>query len=133
MHVFIGGAHNGKRKFVEQWLQQNEINEASWFDGVLPPSLNKNQTVVIHQVEDILAQMDLSDEEQVAMTIYSQLQMIAEEHRLLVILTDMGRGIVPFEPKARQLRDACGRLYQLLFQEAEEVTRIWYGLAEKLK
>ena len=33
----------------------------------------------------------------------------------------------------RKLRDMTGRLYQRLFAEADEVTRIWYGLAKSLK
>ena len=33
----------------------------------------------------------------------------------------------------RKLRDACGRLYQRLIAEADEVTRIWYGIAQIIK
>ena len=32
-----------------------------------------------------------------------------------------------------KLRDTCGRLYQRLLAEADEVTQIWYGIPEKLK
>jgi len=48
-------------------------------------------------------------------------------------VTDMGRGVVPMEKQARLLRDTCGRLYQALFAEAEQVVRIWYGIGEQLK
>ena len=51
----------------------------------------------------------------------------------VVILTDIGRGIVPIDARQRKLRDACGRLYQRLMAEADEVTRIWYGIAQTIK
>nr|WP_269135851.1 bifunctional adenosylcobinamide kinase/adenosylcobinamide-phosphate guanylyltransferase [Sporosarcina cyprini] len=56
-----------------------------------------------------------------------------EGKETVVILTDIGRGIVPVDPEQRKLRDQCGRLYQWLMAEADEVTRIWYGLAQTLK
>ena len=52
---------------------------------------------------------------------------------VIFILTDIGRGIVPMDAEQRALRDACGRLYQQLIAQADEVTRIWYGLAQTLK
>ena len=45
----------------------------------------------------------------------------------------MGRGVVPMDKQARLLRDTCGRLYQALFAEAEQVVRIWYGIGEQIK
>lgn len=133
MHVFIGGAFNGKRTYVENWLEEQGVTDALWFAGELPSNLERGQVVVISDLDKWLEVHDLSDEEAVATELMASLMEIDREHTLLVIVTDMGRGVVPFEQKARQLRDACGRLYQLLFQESEAVTRIWYGLAEKLK
>ncbi len=52
---------------------------------------------------------------------------------ITIILTDIGRGIVPMDASERALRDACGRLNQHLLKEAAEVTRIWYGIPQKLK
>ncbi|WP_432354011.1 bifunctional adenosylcobinamide kinase/adenosylcobinamide-phosphate guanylyltransferase [Sporosarcina sp. A2] len=49
-----------------------------------------------------------------------------------VILTDIGRGIVPMNAFDRAHRDACGRLNQHLLKEATEVTRIWFGIPQKL-
>ena len=56
-----------------------------------------------------------------------------ENRDVILILTDIGRGIVPMDAGQRELRDVCGRLYQRLFSEADEITRIWYGIAKTLK
>ncbi|WHT48370.1 bifunctional adenosylcobinamide kinase/adenosylcobinamide-phosphate guanylyltransferase [Sporosarcina thermotolerans] len=56
-----------------------------------------------------------------------------EGRDVIFILTDIGRGIVPMDALQRALRDACGRLYQQLIAQADEVTRIWYGLPQTLK
>ncbi|WP_236610139.1 bifunctional adenosylcobinamide kinase/adenosylcobinamide-phosphate guanylyltransferase [Planococcus halocryophilus] len=45
----------------------------------------------------------------------------------------MNRGIVPTERIERELRDLVGRLYQLLFTEAQQITRIWYGIPQTIK
>ncbi|MGB6407052.1 MAG: bifunctional adenosylcobinamide kinase/adenosylcobinamide-phosphate guanylyltransferase, partial [Planococcus donghaensis] len=49
------------------------------------------------------------------------------------ILTDLNRGIVPTERIEREMRDVVGRIYQFLFREAQQITRIWYGIPQKIK
>ncbi|EMF47345.1 hypothetical protein B481_0926 [Planococcus halocryophilus Or1] len=40
---------------------------------------------------------------------------------------------MPTERIERELRDLVGRLYQLLFTEAQQITRIWYGIPQTIK
>jgi len=86
------------------------------------------QTIVISGIEEWLAGTDLSE----AAAIDYVLTAVAGRD-VIVVLTDIGRGIVPIDAQQRKLRDACGRLYQRLMAEADEVTRIWYGVAQTLK
>ncbi len=46
----------------------------------------------------------------------------------IVIVEEVGLGIVPLETKLRHKRDELGRVYQFLCQEAQIVVRIWYGI-----
>lgn len=133
MHVFIGGAYNGKEQFVKDWLDEKNIVNVKWFSGKLPTTLQEGQIVVIQKLEQILQHQDFTDEVTLANSIFTQITSFAEHHHVIIILTDMGRGIVPIDKEQRQLRDVCGRLYQLLFKESNQVTRIWYGLSERLK
>ena len=123
MHVYIGGAHNGKRNYVRSKIQDENVQ---WFEGELPgQGTNK---VVIAGIENWLATTEMSEVEAV-----DHVMKLVEDREVIFILTDIGRGIVPIDAHQRQLRDVCGRLYQKLFAEAEEVTRIWYGITQTIK
>ena len=123
MHVYIGGASNGKRSFVRETLKNQDFR---WFEGALPDP--GNDAVVIAGIEKWLENTTYSEAE-----VVSHVMEIARGREAIFILTDIGRGIVPIDAKQRELRDVCGRLYQKLTAEAEEVTRIWYGIAQIIK
>ncbi len=134
MHIIIGGAHNGKREFVRTMLKGREVE---WRDVAADSNSDSHshsynsdaiQTIVISGIEKWLAETKLSEADAVDYV----LEAVAGRD-VIVILTDIGRGIVPMDAQQRKLRDACGRLYQRLMAEADEVTRIWYGLAKTLK
>lgn len=123
MHVIIGGAHNGKRAFVRNLLSEEDI---SWYEGEIPSP--GNDAVVLAGLENWLAQCELSEEKATNFIIKA-----VENRRAIVILTDIGRGIVPMDANLRKLRDTCGRVYQRLFAEASEVTKVWYGIPQNIK
>ena len=130
MHIIIGGAHNGKRDYVSTMLVGREVE---WRDVAVggashSHSSNTIQTIVVTGIEKWLAETALSEVEAIDFVMD-----IVVSPNTIVILTDIGRGIVPIDAQQRQLRDTCGRLYQRLIVEADEVTRIWYGLAQTLK
>lgn len=131
MQVIIGGAFNGKGNYVRQLLQGKEVH---YFDGQLPmqPPPAKSY-VVISNFEQLLVPLQVLGEVEAANQIFTQLCQLQGEAHVICICTDMSRGVVPLDAKARFIRDACGRLYQHLFKESNKVVRIWYGLAETLK
>ena len=51
----------------------------------------------------------------------------------VILLDDIGCGVVPFEAADRRWRDRCGRLYCRLTAMADQVDRIWAGLPQRLK
>ena len=65
--------------------------------------------------------------------LLQKLEQWDEQVEVLVIATEIGRGIVPMEASMRKLRDDVGRFYQQLFTKAESVTRIWYGISQTIK
>ena len=126
MQIFIGGAHNGKRTYVKELLKAQAKSNIPWMEGALPsPS---DEPVVIAGLEKWLLNCQLSEEEAI-----QQVMAALKNREVILILTDIGRGIVPMEAKQRQVRDTCGRLYQRLVEEADEVTHIWYGIPKKVK
>lgn len=134
MHVFIGGAHNGKRDYVKKWLTERGKHNVRWFEGNCPEAsnpvnLDASQTIVVAGIEKWLAETKLPEEAAVEYVMKS----VSLQQDTVLILTDIGRGIVPIDANQRKLRDTVGRLYQRLLTEADDVTRIWYGLAKPLK
>ncbi|MFJ7666331.1 bifunctional adenosylcobinamide kinase/adenosylcobinamide-phosphate guanylyltransferase [Lysinibacillus sp. NPDC097195] len=130
MHVFIGGAYNGKNAYVTQLLAEQDV---AILDGILPDVVPDCDALIIKNLEQWLITHNLEDDEMLVQQILERLKTFEETCPLYIIVTDMGRGVVPMEKQARLLRDTCGRLYQALFAQAQRVDRIWYGIAERIK
>ena len=130
MHVFIGGAYSGKTDYVMNLLADQKVELV---DGYVPDDNPSCDVLVIKNLEKWLVTQDLEDDEVIVRTILTRLKTLEENCALYIIVTDMGRGVVPMEKQARLLRDTCGRLYQALFAEAEHVVRIWFGIGEQIK
>ncbi|RHW38541.1 adenosylcobinamide kinase [Lysinibacillus yapensis] len=135
MRVIIGGAHNGKRKYVKGKLEKDSSKNLHFYEGVLPEkrSFSKNDKIIIGNFEDIFLSLNQLEEERLVSNIVDTLKKIDQNAEVICICTDIGRGIVPLQKEDRKLRDACGRLYQKLFLESDCVIRIWYGIPEVLK
>ena len=130
MQVFIGGAYNGKNEYVKQLLEGQDIFIA---DGFIPEKVPSCEALVIKNIEKWLITQNLEKDEVLVADVLTRLKALDKKCALYIIVTDMGRGVVPMEKEARLLRDTCGRLYQALFTEAQQVVRIWYGLGETIK
>ncbi|MGE7843847.1 bifunctional adenosylcobinamide kinase/adenosylcobinamide-phosphate guanylyltransferase [Lysinibacillus sp. NPDC093712] len=130
MHVFIGGAYNGKTAYVTQLLEEQEV---ALMNGVIPEVAPACDALIIKNLEHWLIKQNLEEDEVIVKNIMAKLKILEESCQLYIIVTDVGRGVVPMEKQTRLLRDTCGRLYQALFAEAKQVDRIWYGIAERIK
>ena len=121
MHVIFGGAFNGKRAYVEQMIQGRNVQ---WLDVnadpyVLLPDID---VLVVLGVETLL--------ETKSKDLLEKMEKWDDQAEVIVIATEIGRGIVPMEASMRKLRDDVGRFYQQLFAKASSVTRIWYGISK---
>ncbi|MDI7740841.1 bifunctional adenosylcobinamide kinase/adenosylcobinamide-phosphate guanylyltransferase [Lysinibacillus fusiformis] len=135
MQVVIGGAYNGKRKFVKEVLLKNISGNQHFFEGELPAKgiFSKEDFLIIGNFEKIMLQKVHLDEDVISEIIFEEIALLNQQARLICVCTDIGRGVVPLLKEERKIRDACGRLYQKLFAESESVVRIWYGIPEVLK
>ncbi len=55
------------------------------------------------------------------------------ERQLVLIGSDIGKGIVPMEKDTRNWRDLVGWCFQDVTRHASRVDVIWYGLNQQLK
>lgn len=134
MHIIIGGAYNGKRQYVENLVEGQEV---IWCHSSLASiTLNtENKTVlVVSGIEKMFENLMEEDEVAQATQMFETLKKSSEAfNKAYIILVDRGRGIVPIDAEQRKMRDVLGRLYQLLMKEARTVTRIWYGIPQQIK
>lgn len=130
MHIVFGGAFNGKRQYVREQLKDQHVD---WNEGQLPDKKDAEAFVVIAGLEHWVRQQLEKDfsEQQLMEQVKSFLNQGQAQQTW--ILTDLNRGIVPTERIEREMRDVLGRLYQFLFAEAKDITRIWYGIPQKIK
>ena len=130
MHIVFGGAFNGKRQYVKDQLGDRV---AQWNEGRLPePSATEINIVIAGLELWVKQQLEQGFTEEYLMEQVKK-TVGREQTQQTWILTDLNRGIVPTERIEREMRDVLGRIYQFLFAEAHSITRIWYGIPEKLK
>ena len=135
MFVILGGAYNGKRKFVEQLIASKGDMELVEWSGKLPSEFvpTTNKRYIISDFEKIISNFLALPELQAAEIITKLLFQLAKDNEVYCICTDMSRGVVPLERQDRQLRDISGRVYQKLCAEASDVIRVWYGIPQWIK
>lgn len=132
MHIYIGGAYNGKRKYVKQYYQSYRQYV---FEGEIPESsaFTTQDVVIVGRFEQLVQQLTHLTEDEVVEQLMEKLGQLDKVATLVCVCTDMGRGIVPLDKEQRFLRDTCGRLYQAMFAYSHQVTRIWYGIPQVIK
>ncbi|MGB8714452.1 MAG: bifunctional adenosylcobinamide kinase/adenosylcobinamide-phosphate guanylyltransferase [Onishia taeanensis] len=145
MQLFIGGACAGKGDIVTarfpdaRWLKAGQVGEggalAGWYER-----LASAPVVVITGWADWLARAlaDEGDDDRLRQRLVDTLQAMieAEGHtggQVVLILPEVGRGIVPLAPEDRRLRDLAGWFSQDAASRADVVWYVRHGLARCLK
>lgn len=126
MHIVLGGAHNGKRALVRDYLARNGLSYA-WLSDRIENWNQDTDVLVIDSIPQAL--FPLTREERIKWLDH----YILRNTLVIWIIEDVSRGIVPMEKHQRIYRDESGRITQLLVEKATSVTQVWYGLAETRK
>lgn len=114
MILVIGPLAAGKREFVtQQWGYQPEDMTDAVLDG---------RPVVYNVQELVYADPDRALE---------LLPSLAAKQ--VVIINEVGSGIIPGERRQREQREAAGRLSVHLAQQAEQVYRVVCGIGGRIK
>lgn len=142
MLCVIGGACSGRRALVAKRYPQAvwhrlvpEASIAGW--EALPPS---NALLVVTGWAEWLKALlaATTDDEAVRTAWRAQLSALDEWERaaqgeVLLILDEMGCGIVPMDEKARRLRDLNGWLSQEVASRSRALWQVRHGLCKRLK
>ena len=106
MRLIIGGAHQGKRRYAEE--KYGGCTDA--FHKKILEWLNEG--------------LDPQNETE---------KFIARNPGAVIVMDEVGCGIVPIDKKEREWREAVGRAGCLLAERAESVERVICGIAVKIK
>lgn len=140
MHFVTGGAFNGKLAWVKNFYKLQENNEEIYrFYRKDEKKLNftEKKTIVLSGLEFFLKNYEKSDtgRRQFQQQLYEWIEWEKndKERQLILIGTDMSKGVVPMNKEDRLFRDFVGWCYQDVVRKANRVDIIWYGINETIK
>lgn len=122
MHVVIGGAYAGKRSYMKK-----QYPDGTWLRAGAEDIESTSSSLIVYQVESWLRDGEDSD------AFWKWMEQLPADKEQVLILEEMGQGIVPVDPLERKIRDENGRIAQQAVQQAEIVDYLWHGLVERWK
>lgn len=125
--LVIGGAYQGKTEWVQKTFPQykNISIETLLAENKLGGIKGNIWMNKFH----ISMKQWLSEQREYKKMI----ELIKKNSSWLIVSDEIGNGIVPMNEADRKWREATGRVLCDLAQEADEVYRIYYGIATKIK
>jgi adenosylcobinamide kinase/adenosylcobinamide-phosphate guanylyltransferase len=140
VYFVTGGAFQGKRKWVTQYLS-NHPGAILWINGYKQEDLDSNwfkekDVVVIEGMEDYIQHsLETKNRDHWKSILLEWQDWEKEKPSRLVIIVgcEVGLGIVPMEKRDREWRDMVGWVYQDIAAHSTNVVRLWCGIAETLK
>ncbi len=145
MYFVTGGAFNGKSKWVKAY---NQLTPGScyWVSAYqhdsIPLRLDDitDDSVVLEGMEQVvkdwLAELDgeaVQKKWQLLLNQWLSWESGDQNRKVILIGTDITKGIVPINSKDRIWRDVTGRIFQDTASSCERVDLVWYGLNKRLK
>ena len=143
MHFITGGAFNGKRAWVKKTYQIEK--DESWLTAYenhpLPRNIIHNQDfLILEGIEIWLKLLTEQVDVQQSLEIWNSclndwLKWEKEKisRNVIIIGTDITKGIVPVEKENRLWRDLTGWAYQETAAKSQKVDIIWYGINQTIK
>ncbi|MDT8859289.1 bifunctional adenosylcobinamide kinase/adenosylcobinamide-phosphate guanylyltransferase [Alkalihalobacillus sp. MEB130] len=142
MQLIIGGAFSGKRAVVKD--RKRKCSWVSSYEGDLliewETKWKQNSILVLEGWEKWLADEleQTNNLDQIRRKLKSLFQTIKDKEQekaseVILIMLEVGRGIVPLEKRERSLRDLAGWVAQDAAEIADQVIYVWNGLSKRLK
>ncbi|WML31583.1 bifunctional adenosylcobinamide kinase/adenosylcobinamide-phosphate guanylyltransferase [Neobacillus sp. OS1-32] len=141
MHFVTGGAFNGKRSWVKERFA-NACWLSAYENAQLPTNLTdiNSELLVLEGIEMWLKELSSQSDPAICRDIWRHTlaqweswERANSQRQLIIIGTDITKGIVPMEEENRRWRDVTGWAYQDLAIMAKTVDVIWYGINQTIK
>ena len=138
MHFVTGGSYNGKRKWVTaQYILANSDNVTWLSGGNWNPhddlSSFKKEHLIINEMEYVIKKIGSRERFCKLLDLWINWEQKDKRRKLILIGSDICKGIVPLKKEERHWRDLTGWCYQEIAAKATKVDIIWYGIAQSVK
>ncbi len=142
MQLIIGGAFAGKRKIVREKFERCSWTSAYMGDLISDWKIKwANDTPLVVEGWEKWIEHELANEKSMSeiRSDFSHLFQafdVEEKKRnmpIVLIMLEVGRGIVPIQKNDRMLRDVMGWIAQDAVKMSDEVVYVWNGLSKRLK
>lgn len=132
MHLIFGGAYQGKLAYAVERYQLKDQDIFFCDDGEAqgssPPEIDFTRKAVYRLEEFVMSCVRCGTEAKDYLAVNR-----SQWRDSVLICTDISSGVVPCDQEQRAWREMVGRTLMYLGKEAEEVTRIFCGLPQKIK
>lgn len=137
MHFITGGAFNGKKKWVTNFYQLDQTPHQwhSFYEKKDIPKFTE-KLVILEGIERFVRTLlEKAETPEGARSLFQkELEKWRAEERVIVLIgTDITKGIVPMNSFDRYFRDAAGWCFQDVVAASSRVDTVWYGIAETIK
>lgn len=135
MHFVTGGAFNGKRKWVKK-KYQNAKWISAYENGAFVEDLSflNSPVIVVEGLEFWVKELNLNRVDwKETIANWGKWEKVESARQVVIIGTDITKGIVPVEKENRIWRDVTGWVYQDVVAACEQVDVIWYGIHQTIK
>jgi len=142
MHVVTGGAYHGKSSWVKNFYRLDD--ESAWISAYrhhpCPYTIDMiSEVVILEGIEEWIRQTTVKDKSfdrndgQRVINSWLAWELEDKNRQLIVIGTDISKGIVPMDREDRWWRDMVGWFFQDLVLHCERFDVVWYGIPMQLK
>lgn len=145
MHFVTGGAFNGKSNWVRTYnpvIKRDAYWFSAYFKDELPEHVDqfREDCIILEGIEqwikELLQEVDAVEARQKWRLLLKQWQKWEKNDKgrtVILIASDITKGIVPTKAKDREWRDVTGRVFQDTAAICDRVDLIWYGINTRIK
>ncbi len=142
MHLIFGGAYQGKLEYALSQLESGGLEAVYTFKNedecatpvealeMLNPAKNISKDCKIINHLERFSYACVNHEQNPIEYLKAHSELIKDR---IIIAEDISQGIVPLDQTERAWREANGRMLAYLAGEATCVTRVFCGIAERIK
>ena len=126
MLLITGGAFQGKLDYA---LEITGLDEGSVVDGEYCDYDEIYEARIIYRFHELIRRLLINDED---IPEYVE-KLIKINPEAVIIVNEVGSGIIPIDPVDRRYRETVGRTSCLIAKSAKEVHRVICGMGVRIK